>query len=241
KTDHVIIVGFGLNGRNLSFVLKELEVPYVVLELNSRTVTKMRKEGEPIFYGDGTSPEILHKMGIERARVLIVAISDPSATRKIVKIARDLNPRIYILVRTRYLAEVEDLLALGADEVIPEEFETSIELFSRVLQFYKMPKPLSDQYAEKFRKDHYRLFIKGDTPKKLFYDNIALMPDVDYESYIIQSGSPAINSSIRELNIRDKTGALVIAVKRGDKMIHGPGSDFVLQRGDIIFLIGKKK
>ncbi|HDO21379.1 MAG TPA: hypothetical protein ENG86_00795, partial [Nitrospirae bacterium] len=178
KTDHVIIVGFGLNGRNLSFVLKELEVPYVVLELNSRTVTKMRKEGEPIFYGDGTSPEILHKMGIERARVLIVAISDPSATRKIVKIARDLNPRIYILVRTRYLAEVEDLLALGADEVIPEEFETSIELFSRVLQFYKMPKPLSDQYAEKFRKDHYRLFIKGDTPKKLFYDNIALMPDV---------------------------------------------------------------
>ena len=238
KTDHVIIVGFGLNGRNLSFVLKELEVPYVILELNNQTVTAMRSKGEPIFYGDGTSPEILHKMGVERARVLVVAISDPTATRKIVKIARELNPRLYTVVRTRYLAEVEDLLGLGADEVIPEEFETSIELFSRVLQFYNMPRTLIEQYAERFRKDHYRLFIKGETPKRLFHDTIALMPDVDYESYVVRSGSPAVGSSIKDLDIRNRTGALVIAVKRGEKMMQGPGADFVFQEGDIIFLIG---
>jgi CPA2 family monovalent cation:H+ antiporter-2 len=240
KTDHVIIIGFGLNGRNLALVLKELEVPYVILELNSQTVTKMRKEGEAIFYGDGTSQEILHKLGIERARAVVIVISDPSATRKIVKTARRLNSHIYIVVSTRYLAEVEDLLSIGADEVIPAEFETSIELFSRILNFYHMPKTLIGQYSDKFRKDHYRLFIKGETPKRLFHDTIAVMPNVDYESYIIESGSPAMNSSVKTLDIQNKTGAHMIAVRRGNKTILGLSSDFIFQKGDIIFLIGDK-
>jgi len=241
KTDHVIIVGFGINGRNVALVLKELEVPYAALELNNQTVTEWRKKGEPIFYGDATSMEILHKMGIERARVIVISIPDPSATRKIVKTARDLNPRIYIVVKTTYIAEVEDLLSLGADEVIPAEFETSIELFSRILKFYHMPESLINRYAERFRKDHYRMFIKGETPKRLFHDTIAVMPDVDYESFIVEKGSQAINSSVRDLNIQKETGALVIAIKRGSETLQGLLADFVFTEGDIVFLIGDKQ
>jgi CPA2 family monovalent cation:H+ antiporter-2 len=76
REDHVIIIGFGLNGRNLAEVLKEVSIPYVVLELNSDTVLQMKKRGEPIFYGDGTSPEILRKLGIATAKMLVVVISD---------------------------------------------------------------------------------------------------------------------------------------------------------------------
>src|SRR4030043_1547116 len=103
RKDHVIIIGFGLNGRNLARVLKEAEIPYVVLEMNSDTVREMRKKGEPIYYGDGTSQEILHKLNIEKARLLVIAISDPVSTRRIVSIARYTNPNVYIIVRTRYL------------------------------------------------------------------------------------------------------------------------------------------
>ncbi|MBI5188245.1 MAG: cation:proton antiporter, partial [Nitrospirae bacterium] len=84
KKNHVVIVGFGLNGKNLANVLKETAIPYVVLEMNSDTVREMKKKGEPIYYGDGTSKEILHKLGIEKARLLVVAISDPASTRTIV-------------------------------------------------------------------------------------------------------------------------------------------------------------
>lgn len=238
KTDHVIIVGFGLNGRNLAIVLKELEVPYRILEMNSDTVRRMRKEGEPIYYGDGTSPEILHKMGVERARVLVIAISDPTATRRIVRIAREMNRGIYIIVRTRYIVEVEDLLSLGADEVIPEEFETSIELFSRVLEFYQMPTPLISRYAEKFRSDHYRLFIKGEIPKRIFHDTVALMPDIDYESFIVEAGSKAVGSSMKELDIRNRTGAHVIAIRHENKMIFGPSPNLAFKEGDMVFVIG---
>ncbi len=240
RTDHVIIVGFGLNGRNVALVLKELEVPYVILELNNQTVTEWRKKGEPIFYGDATSHEILHKLGIKRAKAMVISISDPSATRKVVKTARGLNPKIYIVVKTSYIAEVQDLLSLGADEVIPAEFETSIELFSRILQFYHMPGPLITRYAERFRKDHYSMFIKGETPKRLFHDTIAVMPDVDYESFVVEKGSAAVNSSVKKLNIQKETGALVIAVKRGGETVQGFLADFIFKEGDIVFLIGDK-
>src|SRR4030042_188178 len=123
REGHVIIIGFGLNGRNLSEGLKEASVHYLALEINNDTVIQMKKKGEPIFYGDGTSPEILHKLGVATARLLVVAISDPSSTRRIVQVARKENARLYMIVRTRYTLEVEDLLRLGANEVIPEEFE----------------------------------------------------------------------------------------------------------------------
>lgn len=241
KTDHVIIVGFGVNGKNLAIVLKELEVPYVILELNSRTVNRMREQGEPISYGDATSREILHKMGIERARVIVISIADPSATRKIVNTVRNMNRKIFIVVRTRFLAEVDDLLMSGADEVIPEEFETSIELFSRILNFYHMPKSLINRYADRFRKDHYKMFVKGETPKRLFQDTIALMPDVNYGSFIIEKDSPAVDSSLRNLDIQNKTGANVIAVRRDNNTIMGLRADFVFQAGDFVFLIGDQQ
>jgi CPA2 family monovalent cation:H+ antiporter-2 len=238
KIDHVIIIGFGVNGKNLTLVLKELEVPYTILELNSQTVLNMRKQGEPIFYGDGTSQEILHKLGIKRAKAVVISISDPAATRKIVITARKMNPELFIVVKTRYIAEVEDLLECGADEVIPAEFETSIELFCRILHCYQMPKGLIGQYAEQFRKNHYSMFIKGETQKKLFHDTLALMPDVHYESFVVKKNSPAIDASIRSLDIQNTTGALVIAVRRDNKTLRGLTPDFEFQKGDIVFLIG---
>lgn len=241
RSDHVIIIGFGANGRNLALVLKELEVPYVILELNSRTVMQLKKEGEPAFYGDGTSREILHKLGIDRARVMVISITDASATRKIVMTARSLNPSLYIVVRTRYIGEVHDLLSDGADEVVPADFETSIELFSRVLNYYQMPKTLISRYAEQFRKDHYSMFVRGETPKRLFHETLALMPDVNYGSFIIEEGSTAAGRKLGELDIENITGTDLIAVRRGNQTLMQPDSEFILSAGDFVLLIGDEE
>lgn len=165
KSNHVIIIGFGLNGRNLARVLKETNIPYIILELNPDTVRKMKKKGEPIYYGDGTSQEILHKLGIKRANVLVIAISDPSATRKIVQLAKTENPKIHIIVRTRFIAEIEELKKLGADEVIPEEFETSLEIFARVLHHFGIPRNQILQMIEKIRAEGYEILRITDIPK----------------------------------------------------------------------------
>ncbi|MBS1128536.1 MAG: Kef-type transport system, predicted NAD-binding component, partial [Nitrospirae bacterium] len=138
-TGHTIIAGYGLNGRNLARTLRATRIPYTVLEVNADTIRKARDDGEPIIYGDITREDVLVRAGADCARVIVFAISDFSATRMAIRFVRSINPSIFILVRTRYAAEVDELLKLGADQVIAEEFETSIEIFSRVLHQYHVP------------------------------------------------------------------------------------------------------
>lgn len=241
KSGHVIIIGFGVNGSNLAKVLKESGIPYVVLEMNANTVRKMKKKGEPIYYGDGTSPEILHKMGIHRASVLVVAISDAAATRRIVQIARHENPDIHIIVRTRYVAEVDDLLKLGANEVIPEEFETSIEIFSRVLHHYNTPRNVITEHIDNIRKNSYSVFRTVELPKKQLAERHEFLKEIETETYLIKGGSHLDGHSIKDLHLRAETGISIIAVQRGEDVHQNPPPDFVLKSGDVLLLIGKRK
>jgi CPA2 family monovalent cation:H+ antiporter-2 len=241
REGHVIIIGFGLNGRNLAEVLKAASVPYVALELNNDTVLEMKKKGEPIFYGDGTSLEILFKLGIDAARLLVIVISDPASTRRIVQIARKSNPRLYIIVRTRYLTEVDDLIQLGANEVIPEEFETSIEIFARVLHQFQVPRNLIFELIERIRKGSYEVLRKVELPVKTLPEKCEVISEIDTETYLVNDRSNAFGRSIKDLRIRTKTGATVIAVKRGGEIIPSPELEFLFMPGDIVYLIGKKE
>src|SRR5881296_1689067 len=153
--DHVIVAGYGLNGRNLTAALRSIHAPYLIVELNAQTIRKARTEGEPAFYGDATREEILRALGIDRARMLVAAISDPAATRRMVRVARGLNPGVHIIARTRYVVEIPELIRLGANDVIPEEFETSIEIFARVLAYYGVGRADIDRLVEQIRASHY--------------------------------------------------------------------------------------
>lgn len=159
--DHTIIAGYGVNGRNLAQVLRETEIAFVVAEMDGETVRQEQHKGMAIYFGDVTHPQVLRRLGIHDARALVLAISDPIATRRAVKVARQLNPAIHIIARTRYLREIDDLRETGADQVVPEEFETSIEIFSRVLQHYRMPARVIAEKAERIRKEGYAMLRKG--------------------------------------------------------------------------------
>ncbi len=241
RHDHVVIIGFGLNGRNLAKVLREAEIPYVVLEMNSDTVREMKKKGEPIYYGDGTSKEILDRMGIAKARLLVIAISDPVSTRRIVSIARHENPDVYIIVRTRYFVEVDELKSLGADEVIPEEFETSIEIFSRVLHRYSFPRNIILDMVDKIRSNSYTALRSVDLPRRLLFEKYEWLPEIEIDGYRIVEGSPLSEKTIKELQVRKKTGATIIAVRRGKTIHTNPDPDFRLKADDLILFTGDRE
>lgn len=241
RAGHVIIIGFGVNGSNLAKVLKESDIPYVILEMNAATVKRMKKKGEPIYYGDGTSSEILHKMGIHNAKVLVIAISDAAGTRRIVQIARHENPELHIIVRTKYIAEVDDLVKLGANEVIPEEFETSIEIFSRTLHHYHMPRNVITEHIDNIRKDSYSVLRTVELPKKHLIERHEFLKDIETETHLIKEGSAIEGHTIKKLNLRAETGATIIAVQRKEKVIHNPSSDFIFKQGDVILFIGRRE
>jgi len=238
---HVIIIGFGVNGSNLARVLKESGIPYVILELNITAVKKMKKKGEPIYYGDGTSLEILHKLGVQQARILVIAISDAAATRRIVQTARKENPALHIIVRTRYVLEVEDLKKLGANEVIPEEFETSVEIFSRVLHHYNMPRNVINEYVEHVRNDSYKMLRSLKLPSKHLPERYEFLRGLGTEMYMIKEGSRVADQSVKEIKLRSRTGATIMAVQRKGKIFQNPSPDFILQSGDTVLLVGEKE
>jgi CPA2 family monovalent cation:H+ antiporter-2 len=161
---HVIVVGYGVNGRYVSRVLHRIGIPYLVLELNAETVRAAGAQGAPIRYGDAGRRHALQYVGVERAAIMVVAISDALVTRRTVALARELNPDLYIIVRTRYMSEVGELFDLGASEVIPEEFETSVEIFSRVLKQYGVSSASIDQEVEEVRKEGYAILRSTSLP-----------------------------------------------------------------------------
>lgn len=238
KSEHVIIVGFGLVGKNLALVLKQANIPYVVIELNIDTVIEMKESGEPIYYGDGTSKEILNKAGVRKAKLIVIAISDPVATRRIVSVAYSVNKNIYIVVRTRYLAEVEELKRLGASDVIPEEYETSIEIFSRVLGVYHFPNHIILDIVEKVRSSNYLALRGTNLPKKYLKENLDLLPDIEVDSFILSNQMHILGKSLGELHIREETNATILAVKRKEKVIINPPPSFKFCKGDIIIYAG---
>jgi CPA2 family monovalent cation:H+ antiporter-2 len=126
----VVIVGFGVNGRNLARVLKAAHIGYRVVELNGDTVRRALRDGEPMLFGDATRREILEQAGVPEADMVVFAVSDIAAVRRAIVLARRLNPRLHIIVRSRMVTEIDELVTLGADEVVAEEFETSIEIFT---------------------------------------------------------------------------------------------------------------
>jgi CPA2 family monovalent cation:H+ antiporter-2 len=236
--DHVVIVGHGLNGRNLARVLRAVEIPYLIVEMNPERVWEARGKGEPILYGDGERPEVLEHLRLDRARALVVVISDPSATRRIVAQTRTRWPHLTIIARTRYLVEVEELYELGASEVVPEEFETSIEVFSKVLATYDVPRTLIAQQIEQVRRDHYAVLRDSDIRGHRLGRLGTMLAELDVEPYTVTENSSSRRRSLAELDLRRRTGATVIARVRDGATLANPGGDETIEAGDTLVLLG---
>jgi monovalent cation:H+ antiporter-2, CPA2 family len=237
--DHVIIVGFGVNGRNVVRALAAANIPYLVLEMNPETVRVERQKGTPIAYGDAAHEAVLRHVQIEAARVAVVAISDAAATRRVVELARRLNPGIYLIARTRYSQEVGPLSALGANEAIPEEFETSIEIFARVLQRYLVPREDIERQIAAIREDGYEM-LRQLRPLPISFPEIQQhLADLEVETFRITAEAPASGKTLAELRLREQVGVTVLAIQRDGETLTNPWGGTALRAGDLVIALGK--
>jgi CPA2 family monovalent cation:H+ antiporter-2 len=237
-TDHVIIVGYGLNGRNLGRALRSAGIPYAIMDSNGQKVRDARMDREPIFFGDGTRGEVLERIGIHRARMLVFAIASHQDEKRGIVVARHLNAKIHIVARTRYVSDMEELYALGANEVVPEEFETSLEIFARVLRRYGITEGRIREQAEEARRDHYDLLRqRGTSVTRVdgFLSPVAAR--VEMETLTVRRGSQAAGRSLTELNALCG-GARVAAVIRQGQVRYDLDAGSVLSPGDTVVLIG---
>lgn len=236
--DHVIIVGFGLNGKNLARVLKETGIKYIVIELNPDTVKTERAAGERIIYGDINKEEILHHAFISNAKTIVFAISDPESSRRGLQHAKRLNPNIYSIVRTRYTYETDGLMKLNADEVIPEEFETSLHIFSKVLERYHIPLNVIMKQVAILRGECYALMRKEEASIGSFDHLNEILAAGLTETFYVDQKNPHINKSLAEINLRAITDATIIAIVRGSNTISNPPGKEVIAVSDTLVITG---
>lgn len=236
---HLIIVGYGVNGRNLAKAAKFAGISYIIIEMNPDTVRKEKEAGEHIFFGDASHIAVLEHAGIHGAKVMVVAIADHAATLRITKTARSMNPDIYIIIRTRFFQDVPNIYALGANDVIPEEYETSIEIFSRVLSKYLVPRQEIESLIATVRAEGYQMLRSLSLPSDA-KQALVNIPDLEIARIGICAGSPLDGKTLKELNLRSKYGITVLAIERGGSTIANPDGDERLYAGEMLIVMGSR-
>lgn len=236
--DHVIIVGYGPAGRHLVQVLHKTGILYIVIEINPDSVEEMRDDGIPAIYGDAGREHILELAGIAKAKLMVIATNAPSASPRIIRIARHNNTTLQIIVRTRYLSEVDSLEKMGADNVIPEEMETTVRIFAQVLGAYMIPRAEIEDHIQTLRAHDYEI-LRGSVQEA----HLMVLQGLDEEglhtrAVVVREGAPVAGKTFQELQLRNKYNLTVLTVRRGNKTIGNPAGDFRVQAGDRLKLVG---
>jgi CPA2 family monovalent cation:H+ antiporter-2 len=237
--DHLVIIGFGINGRNVAHAARHAGIPYAIIEMNADTVRTERQQGEPIFYGDATREAVLKLVNLGQARTVVIVIAEAAATRRIAGLARQLNPAAHIIARTRYVNEMNALHRLGVNEVIPEEFETSVEIFTRVLTKYLVPKDEIARLVAEVRDDGYQMFRNISGAARMSVADLHLhLRDVEIAPIYVSSDSPLAGKSLAELDLRNKTGLTLLAIRRDSQVMTDLNAQTKICNNDELFVIG---
>jgi len=238
RKDHLIIIGFGVNGRNVARAAGRAGIPYVIVEMNPETVRHEQAQGEPIYYGDSTQEVVLKHANIKDARIVVTAINDPASTRRVTEVVRRLNPKVHLIVRSRYLQEMKPLYELGANEVIPEEFETSVEIFTRVLAKYLIPKDTIEGLVAEIRSDGYEMFRSLYSKPLSVSDLKFQLPDIEISTLRVTEQSLFVNKSLEQIELRKKYGVTVLAIRRDSEILFNPDVNIPFYAGDLLFVLG---
>jgi len=153
-------------------------------------------------------------------------------------VARSLNPRLHIIVRTRYVAEMEPLYQLGVNEVVPEEFETSIEIFARVLRRYLVPEDEIEKCVNAVRGDSYKMFRGMSRRHSHAVGITGFLSGAEVGVFTVKKGSAVEGTSLRDGVLKTRSGATVLAIKRGEDVVPNPDPFWQFDDGDIALLLG---
>jgi CPA2 family monovalent cation:H+ antiporter-2 len=239
--DHIVIVGYGINGENISYAAQKVGIPHIIVDLDPESYRAAQSRHDHVIFGDASDPLILKEVGISEARVLVIAISDPDATHRIISSVRIFSKTVCIIVRTRYVSEIDVNLRLGADIVIPEEFETSIEIFTRVMKKYMIRNDRIRSFITDIRSSDYLMLTDKD---RLTSEVSNLGFEIPNQEIITLKVSEEVahefqGKTLQEIGLRERFSVTLLAIKREREYITEDLHLAVIQQGDLLYLFGK--
>ena len=237
--DHIIIIGYGISGQLLASSLRTLSIETVVLEMNSENVTLGRDRGDPVYYADATSSEALGHAHIESCRAVVVMINDHAATERVLASIDRLEVDIPVFVRTQYMTGIEDFTKFQPARVVSCEIEGGLEVLSQVLRKLEVPRNVIIREIDHARSQTMhsdREFKETPLPLREHEE----LKSLTVENILLINGSQVEGKSPKQLDLAEKTGVLVIAIRRKDSLLLHRLADTILEAGDVVYCIGSK-
>ena len=235
--DHIVLIGKDSRSQNLSRMARHMKMPYVSIVFDPADVRTRQLKGESVIYGDAMNGPILMKAYTDTAEIVVISIGETITALGIIQKVRDMNQHAHIIVRSKYVSNIEDFYHMGANQVIPEEFETAIDLFELILKKKLIPEEDIYQAISNIRDDNYGIFREKDETNSVTLTD--MMPDV--EIVAVKAGSYELFSgnSLKEINLRSLYGLTVVAIKRNGEILENPGARFVFEPNDVVYILGK--
>jgi len=236
-TAHLVIIGYGTNGRNAARTAKEAKIPYVIIDSDAETVTKAREKGEHIVFGDGSNPFILEYVHIYQARVAVVALPDHQHAMEVVANIREICNTVHIIARSQGIPEAEELLHLGASEAISQEFEASVEVFARMLNQFLIKPDEIDGFIDMVRDEAYSEIHSNYH----YYKKDALeLNDIQALNLVLTDSCPFTGKNLCETPLMEKYKVRMIGFYRNGNFVSKLDGTTQLHSGDEIIVFGSE-
>jgi len=214
--DHYIVCGFGRVGQQVTKELFRAKEPFVVIDNSTEKILKCEQAGLLNLAGDASEDQILNAAGVTRAKGLIAVVDSDADNIFVTLSAKGLNPNIFVVARAEHEESERKLKKAGADRVVSPTSIGGRRMAALLL------KPLVCDYL----------------------DVLAHGEDIEFqlEESEVREGSPIANLSIKEAGVRDKTGILIMAVKKaGGEIITNPASSVTVEPRDVLVVMGTKE
>lgn len=234
---HVVFIGKDARTLNLSRMARQMNMPYVSVIFDPAIAQSRLQKGEVVVYGDAVNLPILQKAYADTADVVVISIGDLIVSMAVVANVRSINRNAHILVRTRHVDDIEELYRLGANQVIPEEFETAIGLFERVLRKMQLSNRKIHSVIGRIRDDHYGLF--REIEDKSAVSLLKELPGMEITAVRVEEGSVLAGKSLTDSRLRARFGATVVALMREGHLMEHPAPDTILVADDTLYIMGK--
>jgi len=234
---HIVLIGKDSRAINLAAMVKKMDLPFTSIVFDPDRARQQIENGNLAVFGDATNEPVLRQAYVHNAEMVIISIGNLITAMSIVEHVRRMNKHAYIIVRTRHVTDIEELYRIGATQVIPEEFETAIDFFERILGKYLIPRMEIERAIARIREDNYGIF--RDKGKVGGYSLLKDIPDIEIAAVKVGEKSVFAGKTIAETALRKTCGVTMVAVKHGDRVIPNPEPSTLISGSDIAYLLGK--
>jgi CPA2 family monovalent cation:H+ antiporter-2 len=235
--NHIVLIGKDSRSLNLAKMARYMNLPYVAIAFDPATTRQRQLKGDTIIYGDAVNEPILLKAHIDTADIIIVSIGNLITAMSVIEKIRNLNKHGHIVVRAKYVDDIEELYRIGADQVIPEEFETAIEIFERILKKKLVPQRDINIAIARIREENYGIF--REEKDKSSVSVLKELPNIEISVLKIGENSPMAGKNLIEMHFRSTYKVTLIAILRNGILLEHPDPNIVFNFGDIIYIMGK--